>query len=253
MSFIEINFGQDAQAKLGSLGLNFMPLRGVYHVNEGSWFEPPCHIYSRFADWTEFRIGAFSILQSGRIGNLHMGRYCSVAPDVIIGANEHPVDWLGTTRLTYQPGIYDFHRIAGAPDLKELDRKKRPFPTSWKVTTVGNDVWIGMGAFVKAGITIGDGAVIGAKSVVVKDVPPYSIVAGSPAKVRKYRFPDGIIERLMALQWWRFSIFDLYGVPFENIEAALDQIEEMVGRDALKAYTPAPVTASALKSALTPA
>ena len=70
---------------------------------------------------------------------------------------------------------------------------------------MGNDVWVGMSAVVLPGVNVADGAVIGAGSVVTKNVPPYAIVAGNPAKVLKYRFPDNIIDRLLSLQWWNFS------------------------------------------------
>src|SRR3990167_8768977 len=68
--------------------------------------------------------------------------------------------------------------------------------------TIGNDVWIGEGVRVMQGVTIGDGAIIGAGAVVAKDVPPYAVVAGNPATVRKYRFSPWVIERLLKLKWW---------------------------------------------------
>ena len=81
-------------------------------------------------------------------------------------------------------------------------------------TTIGNDVWIGWDVLIKGGVTIGNGAVIGARSVVTKDVPPYAVVAGVPAKVIKYRFEQEKIDLLQQLQWWDWDIDRIY----ENLD-----------------------------------
>ena len=78
---------------------------------------------------------------------------------------------------------------------------------------IGNDVWIGQGATLMSGVTIGDGAIIGARSLIAKDVPPYSIAAGNPAGVRRARFEQHVVERLLALRWWDW--------PEEKIERFL--------------------------------
>lgn len=83
-------------------------------------------------------------------------------------------------------------------------------------TIIGNDVWIGMEAVVMPGVTIGDGAIIGSRSVVVKDVPPYTIVGGNPAQPIKKRFDDRVIQSLMEIQWWHW--------PIEKIENNLEAI-----------------------------
>jgi hypothetical protein len=84
------------------------------------------------------------------------------------------------------------------------------------LTTIGNDVWIGHGAFILPGVTIGDGACIAAMSVVTRDVPPYSIVAGSPAQVKRMRFPAATIKILRNSRWWDFAPWDLKGAPVEH-------------------------------------
>ena len=74
-----------------------------------------------------------------------------------------------------------------------------------KRTIIGNDVWMGHGAIIKAGITVGDGTIVGAGAIVVKDVPPYAVVGGVPAKVLKYRFSEDMINDLLTTQWWNAS------------------------------------------------
>ena len=109
-------------------------------------------------------------------------------------------------------------------------------------TVVGNDVWTGWKSTILPGVTIGDGAIVAGRSVVVKDVPAYSIVAGTPATVKRMRFPEATVERLVRLQWWRYSIFDLFGLPFDRIDEALDGIEEKIASGAIKEYTPVKTT-----------
>lgn len=91
-------------------------------------------------------------------------------------------------------------------------------------TTIGNDVWIGSGVKIKTGLTIGDGAVIAAGSVVTKDVAPFSIVGGVPAKLIKMRFSPEIIERLQKLAWWQYNLLP-YQLSWNDMESTLTQLE----------------------------
>lgn len=122
---------------------------------------------------------------------LNIGKYCSVAESVtfILGGN-HKVDWIST---------YPFSEFI----------KKWPLasgvvghPSTRGDINVGNDVWIGHGALILSGVNIGDGAVIGASSVVSRDVEPYSIVVGNPAEEIKLRFSKEEIEKLLKIKWW---------------------------------------------------
>ncbi len=82
---------------------------------------------------------------------------------------------------------------------------------------IGNDVWIGYEAVILSGVTIGDGAIIGARAVVTKDVPPYTIVGGVPARPIRRRFPDEAVEALLALKWWNW--------PLKRLSASLRRIQ----------------------------
>jgi hypothetical protein len=103
---------------------------------------------------------------------------------------------------------------------------------------VGNDVWMGHHVNVMGGVTVGDGAIIAAGSIVTRDVPPYAIVAGVPGQIKRYRFADKIIERLLRAKWWDLDLADLSGLPFRDIERCLDRIE------AIRADKPAVAVAS---------
>ena len=91
-------------------------------------------------------------------------------------------------------------------------------------TIIGNDVWIGAKAIIRSGVTIGDGAVIGAGAVVTKDVPPYAIVAGVPAKIIRYRFDEELRKALLAAKWWDRDMTELRTLPFNNVRQCLQKL-----------------------------
>ena len=143
--------------------------------------------------------GAVSVLKFGNDGALSIGAYCSFAEGVqILLGGEHRTDWV----TTYPFSRMD-HRLRGSKNDPRTKGDVR----------IGNDVWVGREAMLLSGITIGDGAVIGARSVVSKDVPPYGVVSGNPAMLRRMRFPPEQVERLLALGWWHW--------PKSRIDAAM--------------------------------
>lgn len=123
---------------------------------------------------------------------LRIGKFCSIAEGVTVflGAN-HRVDWFTT---------FPFGHIR--PEEFPKVKKEHGHPATKGDVIIGNDVWLGTNAFIMSGVNIGDGAVVGACSVVTKDVPPYTIVAGNPAKQIRKRFSDEVINKLLELKWW---------------------------------------------------
>ena len=126
----------------------------------------------------------------GEFASLEIGSFTSIATGVtILLGGEHHTDWVTTSILARYMGT--------------IEERKRYFQNGAKGDVrIGSDVWIGLGATILSGVTIGHGAVIGARAVVAKDVPPYAVAVGNPARVVHYRFDGRTVERLLAVSWW---------------------------------------------------
>lgn len=133
-----------------------------------------------------------------KLSRVDIGAFCSLGPRVSIGLGNHPISWIST-----HPSFYS---VAG--QTTRTFAKENLFDES-AFTKVGNDVWIGANVIVLDGVRIGDGAVIAAGTVVTRDVRPYSVVAGVPAREIKRRFDDKKIEQLLKWQWWSLPEDDL--------------------------------------------
>ena len=141
-------------------------------------------------------MGRYSYVgMNNSISDCKIGSFCSIASYCAIGGGVHPLDKVSTS-----PVFYDKNNC-----FREHKFISIPFSEECKTVVIGNDVWIGENCFIKAGVTIGDGAVVGAHSVVTKDIPPYAIVAGAPAKILRFRFDENKIKELLELQWWNWS------------------------------------------------
>ena len=143
--------------------------------------------------------------------NVIIGRYCSIAQLVSIGATAHDMNYLSTGFInsTYYS--------------KEEKEEERDLP----FTIIGCDVWVGLQALILGGAKIGHGACIGAGAIVKKEIPPYAIAVGSPARVVKTRFSDEIISDLMDLKWWTLSPEVVNALPYKNIKECIEKLKEI--------------------------
>jgi phosphonate metabolism protein (transferase hexapeptide repeat family) len=169
----------------------------------------------------EVQVGALTYFErNGEATYASIGKFCAIAANVRINALEHPVERVTQHKISYRPNEY--FRFLGVDQAFRERRRGKP-------VTIGHDVWIGHGAVILPGVTVGNGAVIGANAVVSRDVAPYTIVAGVPAKVLRPRFAPDIARRIEALAWWDWTPARLAdAVPDMqclSIEAFLDRWE----------------------------
>ena len=153
----------------------------------------------------EYTYGKPEVLAQSQGATLKIGKFCSIAGGVkIILGDNHRMDWATT-----------FPFPAFSSEWPEVADNKEYWFTKGDVI-IGNDVWIGEDVLILSGVTVGDGAVIGARSVVAKDVDPYAVVVGNPARMKKKRFSDEIIAQLLVLAWWNW--------PKEKIKEHLETL-----------------------------
>lgn len=138
------------------------------------------------------KLGDYSYLGRGTVAhNLTVGKYTSISDFCTIGLPGHPTSAISTSPI--------FNSVNNGTRFSFTDKNTYSSPMN---VQIGNDVWVGYGVMIVKNVTIGDGAIVAAGAVVTKDVPPYAIVGGVPAKIIKYRFPQEIIQRLMEIKWW---------------------------------------------------
>lgn len=200
--------------------------------------EPPCSL-----KWMNishsFSMGAFSYAVSGFYFACDIGRYCSFGENIQIGRHAHPMHYFSTSPYWYQKyeNILEQDFGAGVKPFAPSDFRKLTPPVELQRTRIGHDVWIGHGALIMPGVSIGTGAVIGAMSVVTKDIPPYAVAVGSPARVVKMRFPENQVESLLELRWWEYAPGQLKGITADDIPKFLEHISSL-RRQRIETYQP---------------
>lgn len=184
-------------------------IRGPLYLNRNSQVGPDADIGA----WLGMNADCY-------VARATVGRYCTIGARTSINPFNHPTSWLSAHEFQYHPQSFDW-----VDEWNRIERLART-PDMIQHVTIGSDVWMGHNANVMAGVNVGDGAVIGAGAVVTRDVPPFAIVAGVPAKVVRLRFPEPTVERLLRVRWWDLELAALSGLPFRDVERCLDIIEE---------------------------
>jgi phosphonate metabolism protein (transferase hexapeptide repeat family) len=160
---------------------------------------------------TESTLGDYSyVVNDAEIIYTTIGKFCSIAAMVRINPGNHPMWRASQSHFTYRASSY----FDDADDEDAFFDWRRAHPVS-----IGHDVWIGHGAIILPGRSVGNGAVVAAGAIVTRDVPPYSIVVGQPARVLRLRFEPAIATRLQALAWWDWS--------HEHLRSALDDFRDL--------------------------
>jgi virginiamycin A acetyltransferase len=150
-------------------------------------------------------IGANTVIGPGVV---KIGLFCSIAPEVILGPNSHEISRISTSTFIQSYNSHlDFKKLIINKSYSKYKKKHNTHST-----IIGNDVWIGYRAIIMSGVEIGDGAIVGSGSIVTKDVEPYSIVAGNPAKLIRYRFDNNIINKLLEANIYSFDSEKLFNI-----------------------------------------
>jgi hypothetical protein len=200
-------------------------------MDEAVVTEPFCAFPARGT--TLFSMGAHSYSRA-TLDDIKVGRFCSIAKGARVMPADHPLDRVSTSGFDYSRApVYSAYLAQ-----RGIKQKRLPIQGAKVMPKIGNDVWIGMDAVIGRGIKIGDGAVIAARAVVTKDVEPYSIVGGVPAKHIRYRFDEVVRERLLTVGWWNYDPADYADLDMTDPERFLDQFEERRAAGRIAAYQP---------------
>ena len=164
----------------------------------------------------DVELGDYSyIAKNSSVNNCKIGKFCSIGPNFCCGLGIHPTNGVSTAPMFYSTAKQNGVTLCEENKIEES-----------KHTNIGSDVFIGANVTILDGVTIADGAVIGAGAVVTKDIPPYAVAVGVPAKVVKYRFDEETIKALLEKQWWNGTEEDLKKVErnFWNVEEFLKSL-----------------------------
>lgn len=222
------------------------PLGATLVVGRDAIIEPYTHLLGGFL--VPARFGAFTYSHSAFDIHTRIGRYGSIAWGVKLMGSAHPHQWAAMHPFSHNPGplpgLGAYLADVGAAPLEPFAFAQRP-----AAVMIGHDVWIGNEASLQRNITIGHGAVIGAQAVVTRDVPPYAIVAGSPARVIRYRFEESLIEDLLASEWWRYGPDVLQALDVRDPAGFLDRLREREARGDVSPMDLTPLTGEAILQA----
>jgi len=207
------SFTQKSAKSIG-LNIDLLKLRG----------ELTCSSPISFQDCTisgSCTVGAFTYFgKDCEIRNVEIGNYCSISAEVIINPFQHPINLLSTSGFAFG----DNGGLGGFDEFKKIKSKKRH--NKQGQCQIGSDVWIGRRVIIMSGVSIGNGVIIAANSVVTKDIPPYSIYGGVPANLIKMRFTPDLIHLLSRSDWFDYVLDSniLESINYENIVESIETI-----------------------------
>lgn len=189
-------------------------------------------------------MGAFSYVHTPMPMPISVGRYSSIAVGLRVMGAKHPLEWASTSPVFYN------RRLMMAQFEKDQMRvgtyEKHDYHPGR--ITIGNDVWIGENVTLGHGVNIGDGSVVATNAVVVKDVPPYTIVGGVAAKTIRPRFDAGLVEELIDLRWWQYAPDDISDLGIRNPDTFVHGLRKRVEAGNISPYNPAVLTIDSFAS-----
>ena len=210
MSFVQFLWRQYIRIKNPSCTIDAAILSKNIHLEKHITLEPGCYVAAK-------KIGKYTFLGMNSYvdkSTASIGRFCSIAMNAKISLQNHPHEWITTHPFTYRKK-YGF--VPENIDIEGVNNK---------TTNIGHDVWIGANVTILAGVIVGNGAIIGANSLVSKDIEPYSIVSGIPARHVRFRFDEENIQKIQKSQWWNWDDEKIKAnlAKFSNVDEFLKSI-----------------------------
>jgi acetyltransferase-like isoleucine patch superfamily enzyme len=207
---------------------DFSNIAGNVSVDARAQLNHPVHFGKHVEIHAFTDIGAFTYINQYSVvyGRVKIGKFSIIARNCEIGVANHPIDWLSSMG-NFKP-YFPKH-----PDIGQSEH----YPTiAHHPTHIGNDVWIGCNVVIKSGVTVGDGAVIAAGAVVARDIEPYAVYGGIPAKFIKYRFDHKTIAELLHLRWWDLDTKLIAQLPRNDVAASIEMIKGWLSKEGEPIY-----------------